>query len=564
MGKTRLSLQLILSITIIIVSVMSVGLYVDLTRLRWRAELELRDKAEAVTRQFLSIRTFIASEQNLRLTGSSSSPTHHLDPVAAEKGIKEIFGPGTNFSLREVWSICPDPARVRPANPEDLAMLKQLEANPNLKEFWEVKHEGTERVFRYMIPVYMEQPCLRCHPGDCNGPYQVGQLIGGIALRVPMGDFEKVVRTETASRVVFTLLLIVLTIIALSLLTSWLVTTPLSRLSAATAKIGAGNMEEGIAEIKAVPAQGEIAQLASDFALMAERLKSLYEGLEEKVADRTRELYEAYEQLTIRQEELTRINRELVKANRLKSEFLNIVTHELRTPLTAVLAFTELLLEQIPGPLNEKQKELLEDIIESSQQLLHLINDLLDLAKIEAGKMEFHLEEIELAALLQDVSKRMSLLAERKGLQLQVEVPDGTITLHGDRMKVEQILTNLLSNAIKFTPSGGSVTVGLKRNLQGVTVWVADTGIGIRPEDQEIIFEKFRQVDGSATRSHSGSGLGLALAKHLVEMHHGRIWVESQPGRGSTFYFFLPYEPETADAVLKPDWSGPEDVEDKG
>ncbi|MCL5038454.1 MAG: ATP-binding protein [Firmicutes bacterium] len=544
MGKTRLSLQLILSITAIIVTIMTLGLYVDLSRQRQWAAIELRDKAEAVTRQFLSIRTFIASEQNLRLTGSSPSPTHHLDTMAAEKGIREIFGSGTSFSLREVWMIRPESGRTSPVSPEDEAMLSRFTAEPGLKELWEVESEGTKRVFRYMIPVYMEQSCLSCHPGDRDNPYQVGQLVGGIALRVPMEDFEKAIRTEAISRSVFTLLLILLTIIALSLLTSWLVTIPLARLSAATAKIGEGRMDEGIEDIKAINAPGEISQLAQDFARMAERLKGLYDNLEGKVAERTQELYDAYEQLTIRQEELTRINQELVKANRLKTEFLSTVTHELRTPLSAVIALTELLLEKIPGPINQKQQELLTDITESGQQLLRLINDLLDLAKIEAGKMEFYPEKVDIIGQISDVEKRMALLAQKRGLTLTTKLPPGPIWARVDRIKIEQILTNLIGNAIKFTPAGGFIEIELQAVPEGMTIQVRDTGIGIRPEDQELIFEKFRQVDGSATRAHRGTGLGLALAKHLVEMHGGRIWVESRPGAGSTFNFFLPYEDE--------------------
>jgi signal transduction histidine kinase len=295
-------------------------------------------------------------------------------------------------------------------------------------------------------------------------------------------------------------------------------------------------------------AQGEMAVLARTFERMSGALRDLYANLESKVEDRTRQLVEVNQELEQQRAALEKQSRELEKANRLKSEFLASVSHELRTPLTSVLAFNELLRDGSAGPLTPVQQEYLEDIQESGERLYAHINDLLDLAKMEAGRIILRQETVLLAEIIDRVVRRMQPLAARKGLSLGEACHDRLQLVYADLSKVEQILLNLVSNAIKFTDTG-QVEIGSRCIENGeVTIWVRDTGIGIHPEHFELIFEKFRQIDGSSTRTHKGTGLGLALAKHLVEMHGGRIWLESKPGVGSVFYFTLP-----ASSVLSQD-----------
>jgi signal transduction histidine kinase len=236
-------------------------------------------------------------------------------------------------------------------------------------------------------------------------------------------------------------------------------------------------------------------------------------------------------------------SRQLEAASRHKSEFLANMSHELRTPLNAVIGFSEVLLQRMFGELNAKQDEYLKDIYASGQHLLSLINDILDLSKIEAGRMELAPAPFHLPTALENAVTLVKERAGRHGIVLQVDIDPQLGELVGDERKVKQVLLNLLSNAVKFTPEGGQISLKAGRRNGEVEIAVSDTGIGIAPEDQAAIFEEFRQVGSDETRKQEGTGLGLTLAKKFVELHGGRIWVESEPGRGSTFTFRLPVRP---------------------
>ncbi|MCC7263191.1 MAG: PAS domain S-box protein [Candidatus Latescibacteria bacterium] len=229
-------------------------------------------------------------------------------------------------------------------------------------------------------------------------------------------------------------------------------------------------------------------------------------------------------------------------ANQTKSQFLASMSHELRTPMNAIIGFSELLQGQMIGPLNEKQVRYVDNILQGGRHLLNLINDILDLSKVEAGRMELEPEPVDLGATLQDMSIIVNSLTAKKHLALNLQVEEGLPHIEADPAKLKQVLYNLLSNAIKFTPEGGQVEAGAKREGDtAVRLWVRDSGIGIKPEDHERIFEAFEQVDSSYARQQQGTGLGLALTKKLVELHQGRIWVESEgDGKGSTFLVVLP------------------------
>jgi GAF domain-containing protein/anti-sigma regulatory factor (Ser/Thr protein kinase) len=231
-------------------------------------------------------------------------------------------------------------------------------------------------------------------------------------------------------------------------------------------------------------------------------------------------------------------SRELEVASRHKSEFLANMSHELRTPLNAIIGFSEVLAQGLFGDVNEKQREYLNDVIGSGQHLLSLINDILDLSKIEAGRMELELSTFAFRSALQSGVTIVRERAARNGIALNVDVSDEVGQVEADERKVKQVLYNLLSNAVKFTPDGGNVNVSVRRDNGDVRVDVQDNGIGIAEADQARIFEEFQQV--GRERSREGTGLGLTLTKRFVELHGGRIWLESAPGRGSTFTFTLP------------------------
>jgi len=237
--------------------------------------------------------------------------------------------------------------------------------------------------------------------------------------------------------------------------------------------------------------------------------------------------------------ELAEKSRELEVASQHKSEFLANMSHELRTPLNAIIGFSEVLNERMFGELNEKQDEYLKDIYSSGQHLLSLINDILDLSKVEAGRMELEVTDFDLPAAIDNALILVRERASRRGITLGRGIDDGVGTVRGDERKVKQVLLNLLSNALKFTPEGGRIDVHATMNEGMAEISVADTGVGIAAEDQAAIFEEFRQV-GTADKKVEGTGLGLALSRKFIELHGGRIWVKSHSGEGSTFTFTLP------------------------
>lgn len=231
----------------------------------------------------------------------------------------------------------------------------------------------------------------------------------------------------------------------------------------------------------------------------------------------------------------------LREANRVKSEFLATMSHELRTPLTAIIGFSELLLEGVMGRLAQEQEESLREVLNNGATLLDMINNLLDMAKVEAGKMLLEIHPFDLKDLLQRVTNTISSLIQRKRQSLRLDLPSQVPLIHADEKKVQQIVLNLISNAIKFTPEGGKIHVALRHDPKGLfELSVADTGIGIQPENLNKVFDMFSQGDSSVTRSHGGTGLGLTLAKQLTELHHGVISVKSEYGKGTQFTVILP------------------------
>jgi signal transduction histidine kinase len=231
---------------------------------------------------------------------------------------------------------------------------------------------------------------------------------------------------------------------------------------------------------------------------------------------------------------------QLEVANKHKSEFLANMSHELRTPLNAIIGFSEVLADRMFGEINEKQAEYLNDIHESGRHLLSLINDILDLSKIEAGRMELEVSTFSLPAALSNAITLVRERAQRHAIALGLEIDQTLEEFSADERKFKQIMLNLLSNAVKFTPDGGRVDVSAKRLNGKLEVMVRDTGIGIAPEDQAVVFEEFKQVGGDNVRKAEGTGLGLALTKRFVELHGGAIRLESTPGQGSTFTVSLP------------------------
>jgi len=298
---------------------------------------------------------------------------------------------------------------------------------------------------------------------------------------------------------------------------------PIVALQATAERFGRGDLSARLD----VKTGDEVEALAHEFNHMADQIRDYTMHLERRVAEKTVEL-EA--------------------ANRHKSEFLANMSHELRTPLNAVIGFSNVLEERMFGELNPKQMEYVRDIHSSGQHLLSLINDILDLSKIEAGRMELDAQPFDVRAALENCRTLIRERAQAHGLRLVFDVAPDVGTWVGDERKTKQIVVNLLSNAVKFTPPRGEVRLHARREEDSLVVSVSDTGPGIAPEDQAVVFEEFRQLRHSGAK-HEGTGLGLALARRFARLHGGDIVLASERGRGSTFTVRLPHRlPAPADA----------------
>jgi signal transduction histidine kinase len=292
----------------------------------------------------------------------------------------------------------------------------------------------------------------------------------------------------------------------LGLLLSWSVVAPLRRTEERLAEIGAGDFARRLD----VANRDEIGTLAQRVNRMSDELQRVY--------------------------------RELELASEHKSQFLATMSHELRTPLNAIIGFSEVLHEQMFGELNERQLSYVKDVLEAGRHLLSLINDVLDLAKIEAGRMELDLSQVALPLVLDSAVTLHAERASREGIHLSLQTEPDEITITADERRLRQVVFNLVSNAVKFTPADGRIDISARMDDGNVEVAVADTGPGIAPDDLERIFEDFEQTTHG--RQAEGTGLGLPLSRKLVELHGGRLWAESKPGHGSTFRFTLPVHQE--------------------
>jgi signal transduction histidine kinase len=294
---------------------------------------------------------------------------------------------------------------------------------------------------------------------------------------------------------------------------SWSLIEPVTEIAARLRRIAEGDFSQRVR----VTNRDELGALAADVNRTCEELGHLYEQLE--------------------------------TASRHKSEFLANTSHELRTPLNAILGYTELVLDGIYGEVPEKIREVLERVQSNGRHLLGLINDVLDLSKIEAGQLDLSVGEYSMKEVVQSVIAATEALIAEKKLTFTTTIADDLPMGEGDDRRITQVLLNLVGNAIKFTESGG-IAVDAVSSDGAFQIAVSDTGPGIAPEDQQLVFEEFRQVDSSSTRTKGGTGLGLAISKRIVELHGGRLWVESELGQGSTFRFTLPVHSRTRSIAL--------------
>lgn len=343
--------------------------------------------------------------------------------------------------------------------------------------------------------------------------------------------------------------MVVLLAIGATFLLVRLIVEPVQQLVAATERVASGDLDK---EVR-IKTNDEIGGLGLSFNKMIGDLKRYRTEIREYSRTLENRVEERTKALLMTNEELQKTNRQLEAVSKLKSEFLMNMSHELRTPLNAIIGFSEILQDQSFGQLNEKQVRYANNIVVSGKHLLHLINEILDLAKVESGKTELQLETFLVSGFMAEIASFARGLGLKKDISIRQRLSPKLLTVTADRKKLKQIFYNLVGNAIKFTPNNGWIEIssdvvgdfdtsgGDGVVLRGYAEFcVKDNGIGISRADQERIFHEFQQADGSQSRQYEGTGLGLALTKKLVEMHGGSIWVESEKDQGSTFYLTLP------------------------
>jgi len=390
------------------------------------------------------------------------------------------------------------------------------------------RKDGT-KAYRYARALYVTGQCMQCHEngkGSAAPTTQPNALLGLASV-----DIESQVETSQLLLNRLSFLAAGLLAGALAVAAFYIITTRLILQPVRVLQETAERVSEGDLNIRSDISTGdEFQQLSETFNAMLGNLK--------RGADQLRAINKG---LDLKLGQLSETNLALYESNRLKSEFLANVSHELRTPLNSILGFAELLKDSIGPEMDAKQSRFIQNILGSGRNLLDLINDLLDLAKIEAGKMEVRSEQLSLPDVFEGLGNILKPQMEARKLVMELDVAGDVPIVQTDPAKLQQVLYNFLSNALKFSPPSGRIVLAAKKtDAERIYISVTDEGPGIEQEKHKIIFEKFRQIDASVTREHGGSGLGLSISKELVTLLGGTIGVESEPGHGATFWIELP------------------------
>jgi signal transduction histidine kinase/CheY-like chemotaxis protein len=507
--KAALPVKFILSISMLIVLTSVI--------LGW---FFIRHDVQLITRALLdrgtSLARNLASNLGYELQYASEQRLHELiDGVIKQEDVLYVVIQDEQGQIR-TQAKASQLKTIPPGHMQRSALPGVSGADPVTRAY--VVRWGGEQIYEIVHPITTQVKREREEIGLSLGGTERTIGWAGVGMSLSLQRVNETLIGVQWTIVMLTLGVIVLGIVVTALLVQVIV-RPIKQLVAATRRIAAGELGFTVA----VTSKDELGDLAASFNRMAEVLR-------ERESDNTR-LVQALEET----------NGQLEAASRHKSAFLANMSHELRTPLNSIIGFSEVLLDEALGELSpDERREFLGNILSSGRHLLTLINDILDLSKIEAGRMELYLEECTVAAVMSGVFNTIQPLAARKQIAVEAAIDPALPTLVADTGKVKQILYNLLSNAVKFTPEHGRIGVRATRRHEAAQFVVWDTGIGITSEDQERIFAEFQQVETTAARQYEGTGLGLTLAQKFVELHGGSIWVESVPGQGSTFSFTLP------------------------
>jgi signal transduction histidine kinase len=405
------------------------------------------------------------------------------------------------------------------------------------------------RYFVYLYPILNQKDCHHCHGASRN-------VLGSMVVRMSADRAYDTVTAQRNRTILLTFVGILILVTIIYIIVNRFVRNPLEHLADAARRFAEGDTDVTV-DIKT---DDEIGVFSNAFRYMVERVTSSNNDLEKEIQRKNLLLKERTKLIKL----LERANRKLRELDTLKSNFLANMSHELRTPMNAIIGYTDLLIDRLDGPLNDEQEKSLMKIASNSKHLLQLINDILDISKIESGKGDLKIDVLDPQKLIASVIPTFEPRLKEKGLTFSVHIEKKLPSLYGDEDMIRQVLVNLLSNAVRFTQVGG-ITVSCQPSDRGISpgmepifaeICVEDTGVGIKEEDLGAVFDKFVQVDLTTVRVHEGTGLGLSIARALVALHKGMIWVTSEYGKGSRFCFTVPLSKaileKPADPIIEP------------
>jgi len=543
--KKRLANEIMVAIVIIIVLMMSVEIYS-------RIYFGTRDRLELMTMLAKEVAaSTYAGIKSPMWVGDKEGVKRHLLDIREKTKEVEVFI--CDFDQEIIYSTHVEKVKTKVAdsiyNKNALQTLNEILKTgvEPLKSFEDVV--AGKKYLVTIYPILNQRDCYHCHGSS-------RKVLGSMIIRVGAERVHATVVAQLNRTIVVTAFGLSIAITLIYLMINKFVRRPVESLAEEAKRFAEGDMSVSVD----VKTEDEIGVLGKTFNYMVESVSSFSKKLELEVTRKTTLLNERTQLLAL----LERANRDLRELDKLKSTFLANMSHELRTPMNAIIGYTDLLLDRVDGPLNEEQEKSLKKVVANARHLLQLINDVLDVSKIESGKIDLQPKEIYLKLLIESVIPTFEPMIKQKGLTFTINLNENLLPVYGDEDKVKRIFINLLSNAVKFTHHGG-ITISAKPSERGikpgesplfVEICVEDTGIGIKDEDIGKIFDKFTQVDISTIRQYEGTGLGLNIARGLVALHKGVIWVTSKYGEGSKFCFTLPLKKEIlekpAEPVLEP------------
>ena len=463
------------------------------------------------------------TERNCRNLVEEIRIKKHLE-WEAKKAAKDPKSPLPDFGVQEQYQYHWLKDNQPNLEPYDREVLKKF-ASTEEPEDEAIRLRPGEKLLYYYGAVRAKEICLACHQKLTQAKLQKNDLLGTVRIRMSTEAIVDAVHVNRAVLMATALGTALLIMAGSWIIVRYVIVKPVKHLKEVSDAISAGELNVR----SEIQTGDEFEDLSHAFNRMLRNLVSMQDQYRKVNSDPDRKV-----------DELAQANMALYESNRLKRDFLATMSHELRTPLNSILGFSEVLLSS--DQLDDKKLRWVRNIQSSGEKLLNLINDILDLAKIEAGKMQVRLENFSIHDICEGLLNMFRPMAEKKNIDLRGQIDPAIPVLRQDITKLQQILQNLLSNAIKFTPEGGRVMLKATAEGSHVVLTVSDTGVGIAPAEQSVVFEKFRQSGNPLTREHAGTGLGLSIVRELAKLLGGDVFLQSDLGRGSTFTIHLPMQ----------------------